>query len=214
MTKRTRLQLVTILALVLPVALMPSCARDQKLTSIAVSPTIVTFDSVGGKVQMRALGTFEHPPETKDVTNIVQWSTDVQGLATVSSTGLMVATSICGAGNVTATYNSPPGNPSGSVVVGSAAISGSGQGTSTCNSATLTVTINGLNTAKGLVTSSPAGISCPSTCNATFALGAIVVLTANSSGFGGWVGCDANNPANTCQVSLAGGSRTVTVTLN
>lgn len=214
MTKKTRLQLATALSLVLPVALMPSCARDQQLTSLTVSPTSVTFNSVGSKIQMTALGTYEHPPETKDVTNIVQWSTDVQGLATVSSTGLMTATSICGAGNVIATYNSPPGHPSGSVVVGRAGISGSGQGTSTCNSATLTVAINGQNTDNGSVTSSPTGITCPGTCSATFALGATVLLTANSSGFGGWVGCDQNNPANTCQVSLSGGSRTVTVTLN
>jgi hypothetical protein len=193
---------------------MPSCARDQQLVSMSVQPTSVTFEGVGAAVQMTALGTFEHPAATKDVTDKVQWSIDVQNLATVTSGGFVTATNICGSGNVVAKYVNPPGNPSGSVMLASGAISGAGQGTSTCNSATLSVSILGNNLAKGSVASVPTGINCPGTCSFAFALGATVVLTASGSGFGGWQGCDLNNPANTCTVNLQNGSRTVIVTLN
>jgi len=211
---KTSWRLITVLSLALPTALMPSCARDQQLTSITVQPNNTTFQGVGAAVQMTALGTFEHPAATKDVTSQVQWSIDVQHLATVTSSGLVTAINICGSGNVVAKYVNPPGNPSGSVVVGSAAIAGAGQGTTTCNSATLSVTVLGNNTGKGSVTSVPTGINCPGTCTFAFALDATVVLTATGSGFGGWQGCDLNNPANTCTVNLTNGSRTVTVTLN
>src|SRR6516162_7635381 len=142
---KTRWRLITVLSLALPTALMPSCARDQQLTSITVQPNNTTFQGVGAAVQMTALGTFEHPAATKDVTSQVQWSIDVQHLATVTSSGLVTAINICGSGNVVAKYVNPPGNPSGSVVVGSAAIAGAGQGTTTCNSATLSVTVLGNN---------------------------------------------------------------------
>jgi hypothetical protein len=193
---------------------MPSCARDQQLLSMSVQPTSVTFEGVGAAVQMTALGTFEHPAATKDVTDKVQWSIDVQNLATVTSRGFVTATNICGSGNVVAKYTNPPGNPSGSVVVGSAAIAGSGQGTTTCNSATLTVGIIGNNTSNGSVTSSPTGITCPTVCSAVFSLGAQVVLTATTTGFGGWQGCDTfGSTANVCIVTL-NGSRNPTVTFN
>jgi hypothetical protein len=211
---KTSWRLITALSLALPTALMPSCARDQQLTSITVQPNNITFEGVGAAVQMTALGTFEHPAATKDVTSQVQWSIDVQHLATVTSSGLVTAINICGSGNVVAKYVNPPGNPSGSVVVGSSAVAGAGQGTTTCNSATLSVTVLGNNTGKGSVTSVPTGINCPGTCTFAFALDATVVLTATGSGFGGWQGCDINNPANVCQVDLTNGSRTVTVTLN
>jgi hypothetical protein len=212
--KNPNRRLAAVLSLILPVALMPSCARDQTLTGMTVTPNNTTFEGVGAAVQMTALGTFEHPYATKDVTDKVQWSIDVQNLATVSSTGYVKAINICGSGNVVAKYLNPPGNPSGSVIVASAAISGAGQGTTTCNSATLSVSVMGNNTAMGSVTSAPAGITCPGTCSFAFALGATVVLTASGTGFGGWQGCDMNNPANTCTVDLTNGSRTVTVTLN
>src|SRR4029077_20425863 len=142
----------------------------------------------------------------------VQWRIDVQNLATVTSTGLVTATSVCGSGNVIASVSNAPGNPSGSVVLGSASIAGSGQGTPTCNSATLTVAFLGQNTSNGTVTSSPAGITCPSVCTAVFSLGAQVVLTASTTGFGGWQGCDLlGTTSNICIVTL-NGSRNPTVT--
>ena len=54
---------------------------------------------------------------------------------------------------------------------------------------TLTVTKEG--SGSGTVTSTPAGISCPGTCAASFAAGTAVTLSAAASGgstFGGWSG--------------------------
>jgi hypothetical protein len=110
-----------------------SCGHDQKLVSIQVMPNPVVFEGVGAKIQFTALGTYIHPPETKDITNQVQWRIDVSYLATINSSGVAIATSVCGAGNVIASVYSDPSNPSGgSVIFGSAAISGIEQGTSQC----------------------------------------------------------------------------------
>jgi hypothetical protein len=110
-----------------------SCGHDQKLVSIQVTPNPVVFEGVGAQIQFTALGTYIHPPETKDITNQVQWRIDVSYLATVNSSGVAIATSVCGAGNVIASVYSDPSNPSsGSVILGSAAISGIEQGTSQC----------------------------------------------------------------------------------
>jgi hypothetical protein len=213
-TKTSFRPVAVLLSLILPIALLPCCARPQQLTSITVQPTNVTFEGVGAAVQMTALGTYEHPFATKDITNVVQWSVDVKNLATVTSSGLVTAINVCGSGNVVARYDHPPGTPSGSVAIGTAAIAGSGQGTTTCNSATLTVAFLGLNTSKGSVTSSPAGITCPTVCSAVFSLGAQVVLTATTTGFGGWQGCDMlGTTSNICIVTL-NGSRNPAVTFS
>jgi hypothetical protein len=110
-----------------------SCGHDQKLVSIQVMPNPVVFQGVGAQIQFTALGTYIHPPETKDITSQVQWRIDVSYLATINSSGVAVATSVCGAGNAIASVYSEPSNPSsGSVIIGTAAISGIGQGTPQC----------------------------------------------------------------------------------
>ena len=110
-----------------------SCGHSQQLVSIAVSPSPVVFQGVGAQVQFTALGTYIHPPETKDITSQVQWRIDISFLATINTSGVATATSVCGAGNAIASVYSDPKNPSsGSVVVGKAAISGIDQGTSKC----------------------------------------------------------------------------------
>ena len=69
----------------------------------------------------------------------------------------------------------------------------------------LTVTLPG--TATGSVTSSPAGINCPSTCSATFASGTQVTLTetpgepSTFSTFAGWGGACSGN-SETCALTL------------
>ncbi len=67
----------------------------------------------------------------------------------------------------------------------------------------LTVIVQGSGT--GTVTSSPAGINCPQTCNASFNTGTQVTLTATpatGSSFAGWGGaCSGSSP--TCVVTLS-----------
>jgi hypothetical protein len=175
--------------------LLLSCAHNQHLVSISVVPPgPVTFQGVGAAIQFKALGTYIHPPETKDITDQVNWSIDSQNLATVTSTGLVTAISVCGSGNVMASLNAPP-----NFVFGTAFVTGNGIGTAACNQAMLSVNITGT----GTVTSPSGVISCPGTCNAVFPLNSTVTLTG-TPGAGAtsttWTGCTASG--NTCDVSL------------
>jgi FG-GAP-like repeat/Abnormal spindle-like microcephaly-assoc'd, ASPM-SPD-2-Hydin/Divergent InlB B-repeat domain len=76
----------------------------------------------------------------------------------------------------------------------------------------LTVTLAGTGTGK--VTSSPAGVSCPSTCSANFKGGTLVTLTAaaaTGSAFAGWSG--ACTGAGSCSVTMTA-AKFVTATFN
>jgi hypothetical protein len=68
----------------------------------------------------------------------------------------------------------------------------------------LTVSKTGLGT--GLVTSSPAGISCGSDCTELYIIHTTVTLTATPTGlvsvFNGWTGCDSVNANNQCIVAM------------
>src|SRR5438067_2120885 len=82
---------VGVAALSLSLFGMLSCARDQQLVAISVSPSIENF---GGpdptlNVQLRALGQYIHPPVTKDITDQVTWSSNTPGVAVVNTTGLL-----------------------------------------------------------------------------------------------------------------------------
>jgi hypothetical protein len=112
-----------------------SCAREQTLESITLSPAGgFVFEGYGAVGQFTAYGNFIHPPETKDVTDKVVWSLDIQNFGNVTPQGIVTYTRTdgCGSGQVNATYNNPPGDPAGSVIVGSAAVSGFNNNTSSC----------------------------------------------------------------------------------
>jgi len=208
-----------------------SCGREQELVSIDIQPEVETFgasnipviDNKGATVQLRALGTYIHPPVTKDITNKVTWASNDTQMVTVASTGLLTATGLaCGGSLVSATVttNSSVGgqSSSGAIVTGTMTAnvvcftgSGGGQGP------TLTLDFSG--NGAGSVTSSPPGLSCSSaavSCSTQFANGTTVTLTANpASGatFGSWSNCDSSANTNPCTVTLAA-NRTVTVTFN
>ena len=167
---------------------LPNCARNQHLTSIQVVPSGATFEGVGAQIQFRALGTYIHPPETKDITAKVQWSIDSQHLATITSPGLVTSASICGSGNLIASFHD-----GGNDLFGTAFLTGAGLGTATCNQAVLSVAVSGP-VGAGTVSSGPAGISCPTTCSAAFNLGTSIGLTASpvtGHTFANWTGCDS-----------------------
>ena len=110
---------------------MLSCAHDQQLVSVSVTPgeeiigdanTPVIFDA-GASVQLRALGHYIHPQVTKDITNQVTWGSDDIQMVTVNPTGLVMATgNACGATLISATVNtnSSAGNRTskGAIVTG------------------------------------------------------------------------------------------------
>jgi|SRR5579872_639627 len=188
----------SILALIAAAALLfslSSCAYNQHLVSIQVVPPGATFTSVGSSIIFKAMGTYIHPPATKDITDKVTWSVDSQGLVSITDTSLVTAVSICGSGNLTATYYDSPNQ-----ITGSAFLKGNGAGTSACNQAVLTVNISG----SGSVVDSTQAINCPGTCSADYALGSTVGLTATPTAPAtttNWTNCNSF-VGNTCTVVL------------
>jgi hypothetical protein len=115
---------------------LSSCARDQKLVSIALQPSAgFVFEGYGAQGQFTALGTYIHPPETMDVTNQLVWTLNIANFGTLTQSGQITYTRSdgCGSGQVTATFYSDPGNHSaGYVVLGSAPVKGVLDGTTPC----------------------------------------------------------------------------------
>lgn len=183
-----------------------SCGYNQHLISIQVVPSGATFPAVGSSIIFKATGTYDHPPETKDITNIVTWSVDSQNLVTITNTSLVTAVSICGSGNLYASYYDSPNQ-----VTGSAFLTGGGAGTAACNQAVLTVDIVG----SGSVVDSTQAIKCPGTCSSDYALGSTIGLTA-TPGVGAsqvtWTNCNSF-VGDTCTVVL-NVDTTVTATFN
>jgi hypothetical protein len=175
---------------------LSSCGYNQHLLSIQVVPPGATFNSVGSSVVFKAMGTYEHPPATKDITDIVTWSVDSQNLVTITNTSLVTAVSICGSGNLYASYYDSPNQ-----VTGSAFLTGGGAGTASCNQAILTVDVMGT----GTVTDSTMVINCGAggtACSADYALGSTIGLTATpGASLISWQGCSSTN-GNTCTVVL------------
>lgn len=208
-----------------------SCGHDQQLVSIQVQPSVETFGEstipvnldAGLQVQLRALGTYIHPPVTKDITSEVTWNSNDTQMMTVNSTGLLTATGdSCGTTLVSATLttNTSAGglSSSGALVTGymtGNVVCYTGTGGGSGNPA-LSITFA---SGTGTVTSSPAGLG---TCNSpgpcitqSFTSGTTVTLTATPaapSTTASWPACPSGT-ANPCMVNLTGNTL-VTVAFN
>jgi hypothetical protein len=221
--------LVAIAALLLGVN---SCGHSQQLVSIQIQPSVQTFgssttpviDNAGGQVQLRALGTYIHPPVTKDITSSVTWSSNTPQMFTVSSAGLLTATGeSCGGTLISATVTTGKSagglSSSGAIVTGlmtANVVCFTGTGGGGAGSPVLTVAFGG--NGSGSVTDSAQAISCatPTPCAFLVASGTALTLTATPAGasvFGSWGGCDSANNINPCTLTLTG-NRTVTATFN
>ncbi|MBL9016925.1 MAG: InlB B-repeat-containing protein [Myxococcales bacterium] len=87
--------------------------------------------------------------------------------------------------------------------------------TATFNVASYALDVTRAGTGGGMVTSSPAGISCPTTCSASFAFPTSVTLTATAdtvSDFAGWTGGGCSGTG-TCTVTMTA-ARSVTATFD
>ena len=211
------------LVLVLMVIFAPDCAREQTLTAIQIQPSGATFGDINPAlfINFKAFGTYEHPPQTKDITNTVTWQSDNPQVAAPNSTGSVSPTVGCGTANIFATMHD---HASGSDVVSNAAsVVVNGPAALGCTPAgpqpVLTVQVASAagTSATGTVTSSPPGITCNvgATCSSTFTIGTTITLTATPSGsssFSSWSGCNSAN-GTICTVNLQS-SITVTATFN
>jgi hypothetical protein len=104
---------------------LSSCGHDQKLISITINPSGATITGTGVVVNFQAIGTYIHPPENKDITTSVVWTSAApQVVSIVSNTGVATSGTGCGTNiTITATAYSNPQNHTGSVVVGTATVS-------------------------------------------------------------------------------------------
>jgi hypothetical protein len=203
-----------------------SCGDPQELVSIQIQPGSETFGAsnipliqdVGLQAQLTALGTYVHPPVTKDITSQVTWASNETQVASITSGGLLTVPGVaCGGTLITATVQT---NADASGVSSSGAIvSGNMLATVVCFTGTgPTITIDFAGTGTGTVSSSPTGLGCsasPNTsCTGSFPTGTTVTLTAVPNGtFGGWAGCDINS-GTSCVIQNLTSDVTVTATFN
>jgi hypothetical protein len=197
-----------------------SCGDPQELVSITVQPGTETIGNsnipvnqdAGIQVQLTALGTYVHPPVTKDITSQVTWASNTPQLVTVNSTGLMTATGfLCGTGLVSATMttnNDGSGvSSSGAIVTGNMTANVVCDTSSNGGSAEPTLTVDITGTGTGTVSSGSTGFTCASTavsCVDSFPSGTTVTLTAtpvSPSTFGGWSGGGCTGTS-TCVILL------------
>ena len=201
---------------------LSSCARDQELTNITIQPPIETFgaanipvpDDAGLNVQLRAIGSYAHPPITKDLTNSVVWNSNTPQMVTVSSTGVITATgNACGNTLVSATVTT--NQHSGNIVTGymtATVVCFTGTGVT---EPAVTVIFGG---GTGIINSSPSGLSCTTTCAAQFPPNTPITITATPvapSTSATWANCDSMN-GNVCNINGLSNNttKTVTVTFN
>ncbi len=101
---------------------LSSCAHDEQLNSISIQPDNVTITGAGLDIHYTALGHYSHPPNTKDITDLVTWESSAPQIISVDQHG--VATSGLGCGtNLQITATSDTRTPkSNSVVVGTVTV--------------------------------------------------------------------------------------------
>jgi len=207
-----------------------SCGDSQQLVSISVQPGTETFgaanipviDDAGAQVQLVAMGTYVHPPVTKDITDQVTWFSNTPQMVTVNSTGLITVTGgPCGGTLISATVQTNADasglSASGAIVTGfmtANVVCFTGTNGGGGGEPTLTLGFSGTGT--GIVTVSPSGFSCASTdisCVTSFPIDTSVTVTATpvgSSVFGGFGGSCSGT---TCTILLQTDA-TVTATFN
>ena len=197
-----------------------SCGNKRRLVSIDVVPPGATFftPDPSSLILFKANGTYRHPPDVRDITNTVMWTTDNPQLIVVNKgTVSPQPGGVCGVGNIYANVND-----SGNLVSAFATITVNDPNNKLCpggnaSKGVVSVTLLGPASA-GSVTSAPAGITCPpvQSCFALFNVGDTIGLNAAPSAshtFSGWSGCSSTS-GTTCSILVPSGSTNVTATFN
>jgi hypothetical protein len=192
---------------------LPSCGHDQKLVSLQVQPASPGFTfpvpTSGATGQYTAIGTYIHPPATKDVTSQATWAVDTNVVSIAA--GLVTTNGSCGSADVSAAMPEGTGGAS-NIVIGYSFVTVENKADPNCPGGSATsgeLVVTPAGNGVGTVTSQPGGISCPGvTCGAQFPAGNSVTLTANpgaNSSFGSWTGCTPGAIPNQCTVTIVGG---------
>ena len=199
---------------------LPNCGHERKLVFITISPPGTTFATPDPAAQtvFTALGSYIHPPDTRDITSQVAWKTDVPQLVQIN--GGVVSPqpgNVCGIANISASMNEK-----GNLVIGYATVTVNDLTRPSCpggssSQAVVTVVLAGPSGA-GDVTSVPTGINCPTgACGAQFTIGATIALIATpraGHGFLSWSVDCTSVAGTTCSILVPNGSTTATATFN
>jgi hypothetical protein len=202
---------------------LSSCGFNSHLVSIEIAPTAFTFGAatpVGSLpsevVFFSALGTYEHPPKTIDVTNLVTWGTDNPQVVSISSTGAASPGNACGVANIGASYYDSPNL----VTSNNATVTVDGPAADGCTPAgpEPIVTVSFAGTGTGTVTGD-IDCSSPGSCSDQFVIGSTITLTATPTGtslFGGWSGCSSTSgpQATGCTITNIQNNLTVIATFS
>jgi|CZKY01.1.fsa_nt_gi hypothetical protein len=194
---------------------LPSCGHDQKLVELQILPQTFTFltPDTSATEQFTAIGTYIHPPATKDITSQVKWAVDFADVVTMNQ-GLVSPVGKGGCGGIDITATAPEGTGgAGNILIATATAIVDDPTNILCPGggklATLSVGVVG----PGTVTSLPVAISCTATggtCVATYSVGASVLLTASAANVV-WGNCPGST-GNTCAVTIPTGGAAVTAT--
>ena len=191
-----------------------SCGRQRQVVSLTIAPATHEFlkPDAGQIEQLTATATYIHPPSQEDVTSKATWSVD-DGVVTVSAGTVTTPGGSCGGADITATIPEGTGGSS-NIVSAYATIIVDDPSNNLCPGggklAYLVVGVSG----SGTVTSSPAGISCPGTCQITnIPVGSSVLLTATpATGLSTTWGNCPNATGNLCTITVPAGGAAVTAT--
>jgi hypothetical protein len=86
-------------------------------------PDKTTLAGTGVELQFKAIGNYQHPPDSRDITTSVTWESVAPQIVTVDQTGLAISKNGCGTNiTITATGHSDPHDSSSGLVVGTAAV--------------------------------------------------------------------------------------------
>lgn len=109
--------------LMLAVLLLPSCGFRRKLISITIIPDKATLGGPGLDLQLKAVGNYIHPPDSRDITDTATWESAAPQVISVDAHGLATSGEACGTDiTITATAHSDPHDSASGEVIGTAAI--------------------------------------------------------------------------------------------
>ncbi len=101
----------------------PSCGFDRKLVSITINPSGASIVGPDVTVNFQAIGNYIHPPDSRDITDSVVWTSAAPQVIQILSPGVAQSGFACGTNiTITATWYSNPQTQTGAVVVGTATV--------------------------------------------------------------------------------------------
>ncbi len=118
---RSRLALLALVLVVASTVIIASCGAPRRLVSIQVLPDNVTFGGPNLVVNYKAIGSYENPVETRDITDSVLWESAAPQVISIDpATGIATSGLVCGQNiTITASHFANQQAHTGAAIVGS-----------------------------------------------------------------------------------------------